>query len=125
MQAPLLGDDDDAGDAAGDAGALSPEPTDASRWPWLLLSVVGMGIAAVVAYFVPYFSELMGLVGAVGDVAVMMTLPALFGLILLPKHNALPRWEWWLLLAMVVVSFLGSALGSTASLWQMRAQFDQ
>lgn len=126
MQTPLLGDDDDdAGDAAGDAGALSPEPTDASRWPWLLLSVVGMGIAAVVAYFVPYFSELMGLVGAVGDVAVMMTLPALFGLILLPKHNALPRWEWWLLLAMVVVSFLGSALGSTASLWQMRAQFDQ
>lgn len=124
MRTPLLGDEAVAGDVgdAGDAGALSPEPTEASRWPWLVLSLVGMGVAGATAYFVPFFSELMGLVGAVGDVAVMMTLPALFGLILLPKQNALPRWEWWLLLAMVVVSVVGSALGSAASIWQMRSQ---
>ncbi len=50
---------------------MEPDPVEASRWPWLVLSVVGLAGAAMGAYFMPFFAEVMALVGSLADTAAM------------------------------------------------------
>ncbi len=68
--------------------------------------------SALVAAAVPKFDLAVAMIAAVGDVAAPYTLPALFGLVLLPGIHL---WEKALLKLLVPVSLLLSAFGLYAS----------
>lgn len=68
--------------------------------------------SALVAAAVPKFDLAVAMIAAVGDVAAPYTLPALFGLVLLP---GIQLWEKTLLKLLVPVSLLLPAFGLYAS----------
>ena len=64
----------------------------------------------------PFFSTILALIGAIGDVAAPYTLPAIFALALLKDA---PKWEKWMLKAIVPVSALLALAGVYAAIAEM------
>ncbi|KAL3140245.1 hypothetical protein ABBQ38_004517 [Trebouxia sp. C0009 RCD-2024] len=87
---------------------------------WLVTSCVGIAFAASMAYVLPFFSTIMGLIAAIGDLSAAYALPALFCLCLM-RHE-MPRWEQALCYLLVPLSVLLSALGIYASVYQLILQ---
>ena len=84
--------------------------------PCLLISSKPCRCSFLVAYAVPKFDLVLAVIAVVGDVAAPYTLPALFGLKLLPD---LHRWERWLLKTLVAVSVLFALFGGYAALYTL------
>ncbi|KAL4457812.1 hypothetical protein ABPG75_012677 [Micractinium tetrahymenae] len=82
------------------------------RASWGLLSCLCVAMSFLVAAAVPKFDLVIAVIAAVGDVAAPYTLPALFGLILLPSIHP---WENHLLKTLVPISALFAAFGLYAS----------
>ncbi|EFN54961.1 hypothetical protein CHLNCDRAFT_134730 [Chlorella variabilis] len=86
------------------------------RASWALVSCSCVIMSFLVAYAVPKFDLVLAVIAVVGDVAAPYTLPALFGLKLLPD---LHRWERWLLKTLVAVSVLFALFGGYAALYTL------
>ena len=87
---------------------------------WAGTTVAGALLAFGIAAALPFFSTVMGLVAAVGDLSAAYLLPALFCLVLLPsKLTALQK---WLCRALVPLSVLLTLLGAWTSGVQLWAE---
>ena len=92
----------------------------ASVLVWGGTSAAGALLAFSIASLLPYFSTVMGLVAAIGDVSAAYLLPSLFCLKLLPERlSPLQRGLCWVL---VPVSVLLSVAGTWASGSELLAQ---
>lgn len=87
------------------------------RFLWLVVSIIGIAFAAVMAYLLPFFSTIMGLIAAIGDLSAAYALPALFCLCLMRKE--MPKWEQALCYLLVPLSVVLSAFGVYASVVQL------
>ena len=87
---------------------------------WLVTSCIGIAFAASMAYVLPFFSTIMGLIAAIGDLSAAYALPALFCLCLMRRE--MPRWEQALCYLLVPLSVLLSAFGIYASVYQLILQ---
>ena len=88
---------------------------------WLIVSIIGIVFAASMAYLLPFFSTIMGLIAAVGDLSAAYALPALFCLCLMRRE--MPLWEQVLCLLLVPLSLLLSVFGIYSSVYQLILQF--
>ena len=88
---------------------------------WLIVSIIGIVFAASMAYLLPFFSTIMGLIAAVGDLSAAYALPALFCLCLMRRE--MPLWEQVLCFLLVPLSLLLSVFGIYSSVYQMILQF--
>ncbi len=59
----------------------------AGRGAWAVVSVVGVGISCLVSVTFPYFSTVMAIIAALGDLAGAYALPALFVVVATLSHN--------------------------------------
>ncbi|KAL0023611.1 hypothetical protein WJX77_006953 [Trebouxia sp. C0004] len=91
------------------------------RMLWLITSVIGIAFAASMAYLLPFFSTIMGLIAAIGDLSAAYALPALFSLCLMRRE--MPVWEQALCFLLIPVSVLLSAFGIYSSVYQLILQF--
>lgn len=58
------------------------------RSAWGLVSIAGIGLSWVVSVTFPYFSTVMAIIAALGDLAGAYALPALFVLVRVPSFMA-------------------------------------
>ncbi len=61
------------------------------RGAWGLVSVAGIGLSWVVSVTFPYFSTVMAIIAALGDLAGAYALPALFVLVRIPSFMVDPH----------------------------------
>ena len=80
---------------------------------WLATTLAGAAFATAVAAAVPFFSTVMGLIAAVGDMSAAFILPALFCLRLV-RHR-MRAWEVWLCWALIPVATVLAVLGTWSS----------
>jgi amino acid permease len=85
---------------------------------WLAVTLVCIAFGGCVAWALPYFSIVMAVIAALGDVMSMFGLPCLFALRLLP----LRRPERWLCRALLMLACALSAAGVFSSVQQLIAQ---
>ena len=91
------------------------------RMLWLVTSVIGIAFAASMAYLLPFFSTIMGLIAAIGDLSAAYALPALFCLCLMRRE--MPVWEQALCFLLIPVSVLLSFFGIYSSVYQLILEF--
>lgn len=90
---------------------------------WLVTSLLGAAVATAIAWSVPFFSTICGLIAAVGDMAAAFILPALFCLRLV--RPAMRTWEVGLCWALVPVAVVLAILGTWSSGLQLVLQIRQ
>lgn len=90
------------------------------KFLWLVTSCIGIAFAASMAYLLPFFSTIMGLIAAIGDLSAAYALPALFCLCLMRRE--MPIWEQALCFLLVPLSVLLSAFGIYSSVYQLVLQ---
>lgn len=78
-------------------------------------TVLCVAFGGVVAYTFPFFSIVMAVIAALGDIMSMFGLPCLFSIQLL----RLPRWEKGLCWALLGLSVVLSAVGVFSSVQQL------
>ena len=93
------------------------------RLLWAVVTVIGIAFAFAVSVTFPYFSAVMALIAAIGDLAAAYALPALFSLKLL--GHRLPTWEKLLCYVLVPGSLVLSGLGVYSSLVSLINQFSR
>lgn len=91
------------------------------RLIWAVVTIIGIAFAFAVSVTFPYFSSVMALIAAIGDLAAAYALPALFSLKLL--GHRMPTWEKALCYVLVPVSMLLSGLGVYSSLASLIKEF--
>lgn len=90
------------------------------RMSWLVTSVIGIAFAASMAYVLPFFSTVMGLIAAIGDLSAAYALPALFCLCLMRRE--MPLWEQALCFLLIPLSVSLSVFGIYSSVYQLILQ---
>lgn len=70
--------------------SASPADRRRSAILWLLTSLIGAACCTFIAWALPYFSTVMGIIAAVGDMSAAFILPALFSLRLVRPACMLP-----------------------------------
>ena len=88
---------------------------------WLLVSCIGIAFAGSLAYLLPFFSDIMGLIAAVGDLSAAYALPALFCLVLMRPE--LSRWQQAVCFLLIPLSLVLSIFGIYSSVYQLILQF--
>lgn len=81
----------------------------------MFVTVLCIAFGGIVAYTFPFFSIVMAIIAALGDIMSMFGLPCLFSIKLL----RLPSWEKWLCWVLLVLSVLLSAVGVFSSVQQL------
>lgn len=92
----------------------------ASAVAWLTASLLGAAWCTLIAWAVPFFSTVMGLIAAVGDMSAAFILPALFCLRLV--RPAMRRWEVWCCWGLLPVAVALAVLGTWSSGLQLLLQ---
>ncbi|KAK9902167.1 hypothetical protein WJX75_006684 [Coccomyxa subellipsoidea] len=91
------------------------------RAAWAAVSIAGIGLSWLVSVTFPYFSTVMAIIAALGDLAGAYALPALFVLYLMAHR--LPRWERVILYIIIPVSLALSAVGIISSIKELISQY--
>ncbi|CAL8466173.1 g5709 [Coccomyxa elongata] len=91
------------------------------RGAWALVSVAGIGLSWLVSVTFPYFSTVMAIIAALGDLAGAYALPALFVLYLM-RHR-LPKWERVLCYFVIPISLALSAVGIISSVRELISEY--
>lgn len=82
---------------------------------WMACTVLCVAFGGAVAYTFPFFSIVMAVIAALGDIMSMFGLPCLFSIKLL----RLSRWEKGLCWVLLVLSVMLSAVGVFSSVQQL------
>ena len=93
------------------------------RMVWAVVTVIGIAFAFAVSVTFPFFSAVMALIAAIGDLAAAYALPALFSLKLL--GHRMPSWERILCYVLVPASLVLSSLGVYSSLAALITEFSR